>query len=57
MIYCLEMALTLGIDPETIILDKIKYNSEKYPADTVRDNHEAHINIKQAYRDERSKNE
>ena len=33
VLYCLSMANTLGIDLTTAILDKIKQNKMKYPAD------------------------
>lgn len=33
LIYCLDMALSLNIDPEKIILDKLNKNSIKYPLD------------------------
>jgi len=35
-IYCLEMAVLLDLDPETIIRDKLKKVREKYPADVFK---------------------
>ena len=32
MIYCLQMAAKLGVEPEKIIREKMKYNGERYPA-------------------------
>ena len=31
-IYCLDMAVLLGIDSETIIREKLEHNKKKYPA-------------------------
>jgi NTP pyrophosphatase (non-canonical NTP hydrolase) len=33
MIYCLMMAHDMGLDPETIIRNKLVKNGEKYPVD------------------------
>ncbi|ADU92206.1 nucleotide pyrophosphohydrolase [Taylorella equigenitalis] len=35
LIYCLDMTLSLNIDPERIILDKLNKNSIKYPLEDV----------------------
>lgn len=32
MIYCLQLARKLGVEPEKIIREKMKYNGERYPA-------------------------
>ena len=35
-IYALTLAHEFGLDPSGIVLDKVKINEEKYPADKVR---------------------
>ncbi len=58
MIYCLEMAIVLNIDPEQAIRDKLAYAAKKYPPDIVKKWHgeplatnEEYIAIKKAYRE------
>ena len=36
MIYCLQMAIRLGIDPIEIMKDKIVKNSKKYPVEKAK---------------------
>ena len=38
MIYCLSLANTLGLDVSTIVKNKIRLNSEKYPVEKVKGN-------------------
>lgn len=56
-IYCLDMAVLLGIDAETIIREKLKHNKKKYPAKEMTQannkGHERYLEIKQQYRDEK----
>ena len=46
MIYCLELAKILDVDPEAIIRQKIKVTAQKYPADKVKDNNEMYWQLK-----------
>ena len=56
-IYCLDMAVLLGVDVETIIREKLEHNKKKYPASEMKQesnkSHERYLEIKQQYRDER----
>jgi len=56
-IYCLEMAILLDLDSESIIRKKLQYNKEKYPAAEMNqaDNkgHKSYLEIKKQYRDEK----
>ena len=38
MIYCLSLANTLDLDVSTIVKNKIRLNSEKYPVEKVKGN-------------------
>ena len=54
-IYCLDMAVLLEIDSETIIREKLEHNRKKYPAKEMAHNkgHERYLEIKKRYRNER----
>lgn len=54
-IYCLDMAVLLGIDSETIIREKLEHNKKKYPAKEMTQSagHERYLEIKKQYRDEK----
>jgi NTP pyrophosphatase (non-canonical NTP hydrolase) len=56
-IYCLDMAVLLGIDSEAVIREKLEHNKKKYPAKEMKQgdskNHERYLEIKQQYRDEK----
>ena len=56
-IYCLDMAVLLGIDSETIVREKLEHNKKKYPASEMKresnKSHERYIEIKEQYRDEK----
>lgn len=58
MIYCLEMAIVLNIDPEKAIRDKLAQAAKKYPPDIVKKWHgepqgtnQEYLAIKKAYRE------
>lgn len=55
LIYCLDMAVLLGIDPEAAIREKLEHNKKKYPAAEMKrgsdKGHERYLEIKQQYRD------
>lgn len=36
LIYCFEMAILLGLDPETLVREKLEKAGKKYPAEVVR---------------------
>lgn len=36
MIYCLQMAIALDVDPEEIIRDKMQKNAKKYPVEQAK---------------------
>ncbi len=58
MIYCLDMAVILGIDSEVAIREKLEHVKKKYPAALMRatqtekepGNHDAYWNIKKEHR-------
>lgn len=52
-IYCLDMAVLLNIDSESIIREKLKYNKNKYPAKEMKDSegNEQYLKLKKRYRD------
>lgn len=54
-IYCLDMAVLLGIDSETVIREKLEHNRKKYPAKEMSHNkgHERYLEIKKQYRNEK----
>ncbi len=54
-IYCLDMAVLLEIDSETIIREKLDHNKKKYPAKEVAHNkgYERYLEIKKQYRNEK----
>lgn len=56
-IYCLDMAVLLGVDSEAAILEKLEHNKKKYPAKEMTQannkGHERYLEIKQQYRDEK----
>lgn len=58
MIYCLEMAIVLNIDPEKAIRDKLAQAAKKYPPEIVKKWHgepqgtnQEYLAIKKAYRE------
>jgi dCTP diphosphatase len=50
LIYSIEMALSLGIDEQVIIQEKLEHNKKKYPVEAVKGNTDEYYKIKQAYR-------
>ena len=52
MIYCLEMAKILDLDPEAIIRQKITNTAQKYPADQVKNNDKNYWDLKTKARSE-----
>ena len=54
-IYCLDMAVLLGIDSEAVIREKLEHNKKKYPAKEMthinNKGHERYLEIKLQYRD------
>ena len=46
MIYCLELAKILDVDPEAIIRKKMESTAKKYPADKVKNNNEMYWQLK-----------
>ena len=54
-IYCLDMAVLLEIDSESIIRGKLDHNKKKYPAKEMAHNkgHERYLEIKKQYRNEK----
>lgn len=57
LIYCLDMAVLLGIDSEAVMREKLELNKKKYPASEMKresnKRHERYLEIKQQYRNER----
>jgi dCTP diphosphatase len=51
LIYCLEMALVLKLNPDTIVRNKIAKIKTKYPADKVLGNSKAYLQLKQEARE------
>ena len=55
-IYCLDMAVLLELDSETIIREKLQYNKTKYPAAEMMQinnkGNERYLEIKKQYRNE-----
>lgn len=49
-IYATEMAISLDLNIEQIMNDKLDKNEKKYPADIVNGNQEAYLRIKESYR-------
>lgn len=56
-IYCLDMAVLLGLDSKAIIREKLEHNKEKYPAKEMKQTnnrgHERYLEIKKQYRNEK----
>jgi NTP pyrophosphatase (non-canonical NTP hydrolase) len=50
MIYCLEMAKILDLDPEVLIREKISLTAKKYPAQIVKYNHKNYWDLKRIAR-------
>lgn len=49
-IYAIEMAVSLDLDIEKIMNEKLDKNAKKYPVDAVKGNQEEYLRIKQEYR-------
>ncbi len=49
-IYSLGMAISLGINPETVILDKLKKVEKKYPVKKIKSDKRNYLKIKNEYR-------
>lgn len=49
-IYATEMAISLDLDIEKIMQEKLEKQAKKYPADLVRGNNDEYLKIKEAYR-------
>jgi NTP pyrophosphatase (non-canonical NTP hydrolase) len=56
MIYCLELAKILDVDPEAIIRQKIESSALKYPADLVKNNNETYWQLKRKARENNLEN-
>jgi NTP pyrophosphatase (non-canonical NTP hydrolase) len=49
-IYATEMSISLDLDIEKIMLEKLEKNSKKYPANLVKGNQEQYLKIKEKHR-------
>ncbi len=49
-IYATEMAISLDVDIEQIMHEKLDKNAKKYPASAVKGNQEEYLKIKAAHR-------
>ena len=54
MIYCLELAKILDVDPEIIIRQKMESTAQKYPADLVKNSSEKYWQLKRKARESKS---
>lgn len=50
LIYATEMAISLDLNIEQIMQEKLEKQAKKYPAEVVRGNKEEYLKIKEAYR-------
>lgn len=50
LIYATEMAISLDLDMEEIMSEKLEKNAKKYPADAVRGNQEEYLKLKMEHR-------
>jgi NTP pyrophosphatase (non-canonical NTP hydrolase) len=50
LIYAAEMAISLDLDIEQIMKDKLEKNSQKYPVEAIKGNHQEYLNIKESHR-------
>jgi NTP pyrophosphatase (non-canonical NTP hydrolase) len=50
LIYSIEMAISLNLDIEKIIHEKLEKNIKKYPASIVKGNQKEYLKIKESYR-------
>ncbi|MFO0743723.1 MAG: MazG-like family protein [Candidatus Paceibacterota bacterium] len=50
LIYSTEMAISLDLDIEKIIHEKLEKNIKKYPASIVKGNQKEYLKIKESYR-------
>jgi NTP pyrophosphatase (non-canonical NTP hydrolase) len=50
LIYATEMAISLDLDIEEIMSEKLEKNIKKYPADVVRGNQEEYLKLKMEHR-------
>lgn len=53
MIYCLDFASLLKIDPDKIVREKMLYNEKKYPVRTIREDPANYERLKKAFRSKR----
>ncbi len=49
-IYAFGMAITLDLDPEEVVAEKLKHVEEKYPAAKIKADRKNYLKIKQEYR-------
>ncbi len=49
-IYCFDMAVTLSLDSEKIVLEKLKKVEKKYPVSLVKGSRKNYLALKQAHR-------
>jgi dCTP diphosphatase len=57
MIYCLELAKILDLDPEVIIRQKIQSTAQKYPAEQVKGDSKMYWQLKTKAREAKIKNQ
>jgi NTP pyrophosphatase (non-canonical NTP hydrolase) len=50
LIYSIEMAISLNLDIEKLIYEKLEKNIKKYPASIVKGNQSEYLKIKESYR-------
>ncbi len=50
LIYCIDLAIILGLDTKKIIMSKLAYNQKKFPAKKVKGNSKNYFEIKKSYR-------
>ncbi len=53
IIYCLDLASLLKIDPDKIVREKMLYNEKKYPVRAIREDPSNYEKIKKAFRGKR----
>lgn len=53
-IYAAQMAISLDLDIEKIMHEKLEKNSKKYPVDLIKGNHSEYLKIKEHHRKNRS---
>ncbi len=53
LIYSAEMAVSLDLNIEQIMKEKIEKNSKKYPVNQIKGNHSEYLKIKESHRNKR----